>query len=604
MARTQVNYTQNNPADLQSPERRIIDPGLRPQANVLDTFIHPVNTQNNDAGVKAAQLAQSLSVFAPKLLNFAGNMQQRSNERNLQEGQTTAAEMALQGKSYKEAVESGAIKRSDNPFFVAGVNEQFGRTAADKMASDLARTLAHDLDESTDVSKVDSTVEAAQKAWIAENVGAEPDQHFTTGFALRASQHMEQVRADLKTSVGNNLEKLGLSVAFSEVKESVKHSLSVGIPAETMSADLQQWRSDMVAQGRDSLTLDRAMVAAIGEAALDATDPSDGIKITSLLRTIKGTTGHALADMSPEVSKGTRELLDTVIQKSQKREAAAQTARKVEWSNRLDVAMIALTEEALSNPNADTSGIMKSIADIPGAAKEMAETLTAIRKSTANPKARMLMQEKLWADPKITIQSIFRMGRNNEIGEDDVAFLVNQVQERDNRAIAAMNRANAAVDLQIKRADLAEKAIKAVYNDPAYDSERTMISSRFQKDPLSITPLDRTRIANAHSMFDAYWFDYRTSELGKQDNAIDRRKKAAELAQVIVERMSVGLNDASAKPPAPTFPGKTAVVKELSTTLRAIQANGNMLPADIAKRARAEGVTDAASLQAWLKKQP
>jgi hypothetical protein len=190
MARPNVNYGQFEADALIPNQRRLADPGIRPAAAPIDSFVRPANTLDPNVGAKAQQLAQALSTISPALGRFGATLQARSNERNLQEGQIAAAEAARQGLSFKEAVDKGVLKRTDNPFFVRGAKEQFGRIAADRMHTDLAVNLEEALKDVSEPGEVLAALDDAQRTWMSQNVGEGTEGEFQTGFSLRAAAHI------------------------------------------------------------------------------------------------------------------------------------------------------------------------------------------------------------------------------------------------------------------------------------------------------------------------------------------------------------------------------------------------------------------------------
>ena len=104
---------------------------IRPAARPVDTFVRPTPAPNflgatpigPDSG---AQLAQSLSRFAPKLARFAKDRNDRQSKADLEAGKIAALTTALNSK---EAIEKGLISPTASPFFMQGFNEQRGRVA-------------------------------------------------------------------------------------------------------------------------------------------------------------------------------------------------------------------------------------------------------------------------------------------------------------------------------------------------------------------------------------------------------------------------------------------------------------------------------------------
>lgn len=300
--RSQVNYGANtvrkNSSQLRETGSGIRTPDLNVVASPVDTFVRPADQSTHNAGVRTAQLAQALSGLAPELRNLAMIGTQHMKKDAQEEAERAVGEAREEGLNYKKAVEAGILKRSDNPYFAAGVNEAFGRVEADRMGMEVSLAAEQRLQGETDASKVDAVVQELQKAWIEQNVGTERNSHFQNGFAFRSVQHIDRASSQLKERVGANLENLGFVTGRAEVRTSIMDSLQYNIPVAQIADDLNAWRGDMLAQGRSATEVDRALQEAVGAAVED----SDHSGVEQLFDLVKGKDGVALRDVFGEKS--------------------------------------------------------------------------------------------------------------------------------------------------------------------------------------------------------------------------------------------------------------------------------------------------------------
>src|SRR5690242_16391005 len=108
-----------------TPER------VRPAATPVDAFAPSA------AGQELAQLAAGLKNFSPSLERFTNMIGEADAEKQTAKGEQLARQLEEQRITYKEAVKSGKINASDNPWFVLGAKRQFGRAAAGQYARSL-----------------------------------------------------------------------------------------------------------------------------------------------------------------------------------------------------------------------------------------------------------------------------------------------------------------------------------------------------------------------------------------------------------------------------------------------------------------------------------
>ena len=139
----------------------------------IDTFVAPAGTQDRNAGSQLAQLANGLASLAPSLSRFAFGRKEEENKARFEEGVAEARRIKETGETYKSAVDKGLIRESDNPFFVAGVKEQFGSAMAGDFGRALEQHLASkpELAEATDTQELTGAVARFKEEWLGGMAG-------------------------------------------------------------------------------------------------------------------------------------------------------------------------------------------------------------------------------------------------------------------------------------------------------------------------------------------------------------------------------------------------------------------------------------------------
>jgi hypothetical protein len=115
-------------------------PGLQPVARQTDTFIPGAAATGASQGLQ--QLATGLSNINATVGKFAVQVQERANERALERGKRAARSALESQKSYASAVKDGTIKSTENPWYMAGAQMEFGRQVAHMVQSDALAEVA------------------------------------------------------------------------------------------------------------------------------------------------------------------------------------------------------------------------------------------------------------------------------------------------------------------------------------------------------------------------------------------------------------------------------------------------------------------------------
>ncbi len=118
---------------------------LQPRATPVDTFHRPDVTPLNEGPTELQQLATALGQFAPAV-SRAGDIQHaEQTQQKLSEGeQAVLADKRLQNrKALREAVASGQIPASSNPWFMQGMRQQVYRIEGERYDQALRQSYAN-----------------------------------------------------------------------------------------------------------------------------------------------------------------------------------------------------------------------------------------------------------------------------------------------------------------------------------------------------------------------------------------------------------------------------------------------------------------------------
>src|ERR1043166_7835872 len=161
----------------------IPQPELRPAASPIDTFVH------TDAGQQTEQLAQGLAQLSPALGRFSDVLTEKQAQADYEAGSQKARELSQSAKSFKDAIQAGKITPNQSPWFMAGLKEQFGRLAADRMNFEFLTAAAQDenLQTTTNPADFDAFYSKFLGQWQQNNLDPDSrDRFFEKGFGSKS----------------------------------------------------------------------------------------------------------------------------------------------------------------------------------------------------------------------------------------------------------------------------------------------------------------------------------------------------------------------------------------------------------------------------------
>src|SRR5690606_16204191 len=111
-------------------------------------------------------------------------------------GVAEARRLQEEGLSMAQATREGRLPKHQNPWFQAGLQEQFGRVSADTWQSDLMAAMAanRDLQNATSMEAFDAFAQQHRAEWMKANVEGGRDGHFERGFGARSDAYYADAR--------------------------------------------------------------------------------------------------------------------------------------------------------------------------------------------------------------------------------------------------------------------------------------------------------------------------------------------------------------------------------------------------------------------------
>jgi hypothetical protein len=244
---------------------------LKPTATPVDTFVH------TDEGRKLDQLAQGLAQLSPALGRFSDTLAKRSAEENFAAGQKKARELAQNAKDFKEAIRQGRITPDQSPWFMAGLREQFGRLAADRMNFEMMVAAAKDenLQTTTNAADFDGFAQKFVQGWQQQNLNdGDRDAHFERGFGAKTDAYLADQQRQFAAQLAGRVVRFAGDGHFSEVMNSILVEQGRPVDATTMGASITALNDAAVARGMGGDLVNQMTVDAVVAAAKRYNDPS------------------------------------------------------------------------------------------------------------------------------------------------------------------------------------------------------------------------------------------------------------------------------------------------------------------------------------------
>ncbi len=457
-------------------------PELQPRASPADTFTR------TDGGRNLAALARGLAEISPAVGQLAGLVADRTLQEQTLAGEMMARKLNEQGLSLAQATREGKIPKGLNPWFRAGLDEQFGRVTADRWQSDFMAAAGADevLKESTNIQDFDAFAQKHLEGWSQENIGDGRGEHFERGFGHRRDAYVADERRKFAARIEGKLENQSNEAHFAEIKRGVIDSFARGLTPEQIAADINSLNTAALAQGRNGTQVNQTTVRALIGAAMES---ENGLEVLELLKRVQGGSG-ALGDTTygtQAYQKAREEIIERSWRNEQRDRAHTEFAREQNLRDTLGSAV----ELLQSNHFADLSPLLGRLKDSPEAAAQ----LLTLQRNMAGLKFRTdeNVKRDLYARIWTVSDGIERVSEQTVIGylnaarltTEDAAWLVGQMR-------AAR--------------DAREGDQKGVFDDFLFRQELNNLRSRFTDKMTGLIAGETAdRAAQAEAMFTERW---------------------------------------------------------------------------------------------------
>lgn len=243
---------------------------LRPAAAPVDTFVQ------TSEGKSLEQLAQGLAALSPALGRFSDVLSQRKAEGDYAAGQKKARDLAQSAKDFKDAIKNGSITPNQSPWFMAGLREQFGRLAADRMNFEMLSSMVQDetMQTSTNPADFDKFAQDFTQKWQENNLDpSSRDLHFEKGFGSKADAYLADAQRTFVSQLAGRVTKYAGDGHFSEVINNVMAEWGRHTSPETIGAAITDLNDAAVARGMGGDLVNKMTIDAVISAAKRTNDP-------------------------------------------------------------------------------------------------------------------------------------------------------------------------------------------------------------------------------------------------------------------------------------------------------------------------------------------
>ena len=485
---------------------------LTPAASPVDSYARPAD------GQQLAQLAEALGQVAPEVLAFGNLVDKRKGEREQAAGQQAARDYFESGKSYREAIASGAITADKSPWFKQGAEEQFGKLAANNFNSDLKVAFAQsEASDSYEPKDFDKFAADFMKTWGAENLPDDRTQAFNTGFA-NVDSYIAGQRDQFANRAGENLIKYNRDNFGAAVFSDLRRIAETHGTAEDMVTSVQNSLDLQVAAGLSPKVANDIAAEAIIRMAEVTEKPA----FLDLLKSIKA--GPASLYDRPSVGQAVLQAEKDIYDRRMQRESAETQARRE--SNRIatNTVMQGAIGAVNANPaNANLDPFIAQLRNLDNPESTVA-SLVNLKRTMAGEKfagdqgvasellgyAATVMDE---TDPnyvsRLTIANALNARRINQQDFNNVLSIIDQREREDNGAAAKTLR------------------------DPLFTQFNSLLKQQFGNE-LTMTGERRLGMFRASTELTNEWLQWRNGEgaSASDPQKLEKLTKLVELKRV------------------------------------------------------------------------
>lgn len=426
------------------PQRLQVGSGISPvpltaPAKPVDTFVQPTD------GIALQRLAQGLGKLEPSLARLSDTIWTRENKKNQEAGIAKASELYAQFQDVTKAMKAGKLQANQNPWFMAGLHEQFGRIAADRFNSDLMGAVNMDqtLKTSTNLADFDNFARSFMAGWEKQNLSDVRDPNFERGFASKADSYLAVNRSSWASQLGNRAQTQMNDAHYADVHHTVVSEILRGVSPEGVATTINYVTRVRRELGMNGGQLNRTTVRAIVDAATELAstgqngDEMKAYQILDLLKKIPGGPkgSGSLADQSYGAGAYREAYRDISSQLAQRESAAYQTQQRndKETVRRMETAGLNML---LQNPHADMRILLARIGEVdPQAALDFTAAQQKINNATfhTNEAVKNDLFNHIWNEGNVTPRQITAGVAAGQLTADDAKWLLDMIDTASNR---------------------------------------------------------------------------------------------------------------------------------------------------------------------------
>lgn len=553
---------------------------LRPQASPVSTFTRtPQNTLQ--------AIARGLAEINPQISQLTNVVAERTVAEQTAAGEAEARRLQEQGATLAQATREGKLPAQMNPWFRAGLQEQFGRVSADTWQTDLAAAIASDdrMSRSTDLAEFDQFAQEHRQKWLEENVAEGRDGHFEKGFGSRSDAYYTDLRRQFAARIEDRLKKNSDDAHFAEVKAHVREARARGVSPEQIAADIDLLSNDVIAHGRPGKRVNETALKAVVAAALD--DPEHGLEIlNTVAKRIHGGAKALVADTdygSQLIRKAEEDIVNDSWRMAQRNQAVA--AQKREENKR--EGFTTLVAALLTDKHTNLRPWLAQFADDPEAFGQVVALRDRIETADfhTDDELKAHLATNIWTGatgPEAVTEEKVAGFVGRGLTTEDADWLVKRIHEA---------------------REAREGKLKGIFENPLFKNTLGNLKQQFASIEGNIGGGDGTRGANAEAMLFESWFVLQKSGKAAQMNPGELSQWfAAESTRIVNQQRGAGFQIGQ-PPAAPKFkePVKTGEQEISDSDLWNL--NNGIVSDAVKQKLAARGINTEAQLAEYVREQ-
>jgi hypothetical protein len=514
-------------------EPRFGQPITQPTAAPVDTYAPPAPTQGQ-------QLLQALSEINPKLQRAGQAFTEGYIVEKREEGERAARFASEAALKAGDLTRMGELPMQDNPYFMAGYEEEWGRVAAGTWQSDMKAAMDADptLKESIKMEDFDKFVGGHINQWFKDK-GFDRTEFFEKGFGHMKDQYLAMARLGFAEGIEKKLDKNSDEQMFAMVKRSITDNWgNPGLTPDDIARDIDLMVGLAVKRGRPEGKARTAATLAIVAAAREA-GAEKGLQMLKLFEKASGEAGVGkLKDQSygAKALEETRsDLINEAHQEAERDRQQAAREKQERMEEILQGGLQLLQGNAASN-------LEKYLKDNPDAPPQTVSLLRGLQaeyqdlKYTTNQSVynelfhRIL--DKQADEVEVTVEEIVQKGRNRNLRPEDTMRLVDMLQQQKARAKGAKD-------------PLEEKA------EPYWKIAYALMENAWKDKIGNFVPRENEfRVRNSRAMLIDRWFALKASGKVEEMSEKDLNQWFLDTGDSIIKAQQSGLQgDLKFQPP-------------------------------------------------------